>query len=96
MPFAIRYRGTSDPNEWLSLADIREALPGGKWMNSPFYEQVGAAVRSHLAPSAFWQMSEQDRAFIIAYYRVEGTIRAYEDHLFEKDMERRKRSQTRK
>lgn len=37
-------------------------------------------------------MSEYDRALVIAHHRAESTIKAYEDHLFEKEMERKNRS----
>lgn len=37
-----------------------------------------------IAPSEFWAMSATDKAYLLAYKRVTGTIQAYEAHLNEK------------
>ena len=89
MPFEIHYAPTNDPSSWKTLGQIRKELPSGKWKNSRLFEDVSVALDSGLgAPSNLWNLEAQDQAFVIAYYRVKGTIQAYEDHLHAKELER--------
>lgn len=76
------------PDTWLTLDDIRAQLPSGKWRHNRIYEDVSVALENNMAPSRFWDMEEDDKAMLLAYYRTKGTIEAYEHHLAEKRAKR--------
>lgn len=73
-----------EPETWLSLTQMREEMPKGKWRHSRFFEDIGVAVKMQMTPSSFWQMDESDQALIIARLRALSTMEAYEQHLADK------------
>lgn len=83
--FEVKY--LPDPNneeEFLDVTALRKALPKGHWRFNRILEEVDTALDIHLTPSAFWEMSRQDQAYVMARSRVKNTIQAYEDELTKK------------
>lgn len=74
----------------MTLKQIREELSDrkpGKWSHSKTYEDVEVAHDEHLAPSVFWAIEENDRAYMIARKRTHSTMEAWENYLHEKKMD---------
>lgn len=44
--------------------------------------------------SELWSWSEEDQAFLIAYYRVKATMQAYEQFLHDREMIRNQKSKS--
>ena len=58
--FQIQYARTQDEEDWLTLAEIREAIPGGKWRHNRIFEDVTVAVEMKLDPvTEFWPKSNE-------------------------------------
>ncbi len=45
-----------------------------------------------LSPTDFWEMSAQDKAFLVAYYRTKSSLEEYERHLSEEEAKRNRPS----
>ena len=74
----------TDPTLWRNLDQIREELGTGHWRTSSVFEEVGVASRHHMAPSEFWSLDEEDRAYLVAFSRVESIMQQYEAHISSK------------
>lgn len=80
--FEIRFvTDPDDPDRWLTLDQIREKLPPGNWRHNKVLELVDAAMSNGTVPSAFLDLTTDDKALIIAYNRATRTMRAYDDYL---------------
>lgn len=76
----MTYRPTKEPETWRTLKQIRSELPDGKWGFSRVYEDVNVAIATGHSHD-FWELPEDIQAFLIARFRVRGTMEAYEDEL---------------
>lgn len=61
---------------------MRERKPG-KWTHSKVFEDVEVAHDEGVGISTFWNLSENDRAYMIARRRAKGTMEAWEMYLQE-------------
>lgn len=76
----MTYRPTTEPETWRTLKQIRAELPEGKWGFSRVYEDVNVAIATGHSHD-FWDLSESTQAYLIARFRVRGTMEAYEEEL---------------
>jgi hypothetical protein len=53
-----------------------------------FEDTLLAVEKLNVLPSQFEVIGDRDRARVIAFYRVRGTMEAYEHHLHEQQMKR--------
>ena len=82
-----------DPNDrdsWKDLATMRKELGSGDWQSSKVFEEIGVAIKHHLPPTQFWMMSENDRAYMVAYERATSTMESYAHHVAEKAAKRKR------
>jgi hypothetical protein len=95
IPFGIRFKTSSDESGWKTLPELREELQKrnpGKWTHSRIFEDVDVAFEEGTTPTAFWdQWSERDQAFALARSRAKGTMKAWEEHLQEREMARQRK-----
>lgn len=71
---------------------MREQISKGKWYNSRVFEDVVISAEMGIPVSSLWEWSEDDQAFIIAFYRVKATMQAYEQFLHDREMSRNQKS----
>lgn len=71
---------------------MRSQISKGKWYNSRLFEDVAISADMHVPVSELWGWSEDDQAFIIAFYRVKATMQAYEQFLHDREMTRNQKS----
>lgn len=64
----------------MTLKQIREQIPEGKWGFSRVYEDVNVAIAIGHAHD-FWDLPENVQSLVLARFRVRGTIEAFEDEL---------------
>ncbi len=73
----------------MTLSQIRKILPKSKWSHTRILEDIGVALDIGMTPNTFWDLDEEDQAYILAYRRAIGTIEAYENYLQEKKAKKR-------
>lgn len=71
---------------------MRSQIPKGKWYNSRVFEDVVVAADMKIPVSELWSWSEEDQAFLLAYYRVKSTMQSYEQHLHDREATRNKKA----
>lgn len=71
---------------------MRSQISKGKWYNSRIFEDVAIAADMKMPVSEFWDWSEDDQAFVIAYYRIKATMQAYEEFLHDREMTRNQKA----
>lgn len=70
------------------LADLPIRKTGQAWYYSQRYEQVRAAIRTGILPSAFDALSGEDKAYIVAYWRTVDRMESYENQIAIEEAER--------
>ena len=58
------------------------------WWSAPSLTAMEAAERRGLTPAEWDALGWRDKTEIIAYYRATDTMRAWEQHVMAKEMER--------
>lgn len=53
-------------------------MPKSDWAMSRIFEDVSVAKEWRFTPEAFWDLSKEERALMIAFERVKSTISAVE------------------
>ena len=75
----------SNKDSWKTLADIRKELGSGHWQTSSIFEEIGVSSEFLMSPTSFSLLTENDKAYMIAYQRTKSTMTAYEHHIAMKD-----------
>lgn len=70
---------------FLTLDEIREALPKGKWKHTHVFDLVDTSAECNLPLSEFMEWDPLDRAMRIARNRIKSTTSAYEHLLSEEE-----------
>lgn len=78
----------TNPETWLTLKQVRDQIPEGKWGFSRVYEDVNVAIAIGHAHD-FWELPDYIQAYAIARFRARGSVEAFEDELHKKDMKSR-------
>ena len=68
----------------MNLDEIREKLPSSNWRFSKTMEEVGVAIELGITPSQFWGLKESDQAYLLAFFRVKGSMQAFDSMQEEK------------
>ena len=88
--FNVRYKVDFDNEDiWLSLDEIKDKVPEGRWTHNQFFEQVDVAIESGYTPSYFWGLDDFDKALIMARFRAKALIESYEAHIRELEAKKR-------
>lgn len=87
--FQIRYVKRKDPQEILTLDEIREDVPESKWQFNKVFEEVCVAIDNRVDPDEFWSWPERRRAIYIAQSRVVSTMRQWQEKLDADQMKRK-------
>lgn len=88
----MRYAIGKDQEDWLTLDEIREIVPSGKWRHNRIFEDVTVAVAMGQDPvTEFWPLDNKSKAWLIAWHRVKSSMAAYDQYLHDEEMKRQSR-----
>ena len=95
-PFGLQYvPNPNQPDIFLTLDEIRDALPKGKWKHTLVFDLVDTASECALPLSAFMEWDPLDRAMRIARNRIKSVTSAYE-HLLQEEEAKKNRPKGKK